>query len=508
MPTFLSTTNLIPVLAAQYPIGDHITFNKPIGLQADDVLIFVAGSQGSISEDHLTVITPGWSTIGSFLGDDNELLLVAAYRMTGSEGSTITVTFSEDMDANELIACVIAYRNARIPTELVVGEVNISGSIRVNCPSQIPPNIGDFYIGIVHDFDNFDTANNAPGNIRYNFAANDGGLILFDFVTTIYTPTGDQTVTMNTGSGLLSAFSIVLRDSALSADEQAMIDHSRNSLPRWLTSGVSSTLEWLHQYKTIFDTTLQQAKGWIYSTYLSYASGAALNQHAIDRGTTRQNAESDSALRERLRNISDALTEPALLFGVDSILDSTGILAQFRVQQYVTTGWNTVFQAKHTSSNGGFQTKLTLSLVSDGTNPPTLVENSITGSTIIHFSAGVTTRVAVENLVNSSSSFFIVETNSSSPSTVLTSSNAFTAHNFYLSRIVGLRRDRGHMHSNTHCHAFASRGYRMTGLARPSSYIFILPFGTTAATGSSVGEYLRKNGPGGYNYMIERRLNP
>ena len=39
-------------------------------------------------------------------------------------------------------------------------------------------------------------------------------------------------------------------------------------------------------------------------------------------------------------------------------------------------------------------------------------------------------------------------------------------------------------------------------------YIVILPYGTTAAMGEAVGEYLRQYGPAGYGYMVEIRANP
>jgi len=42
----------------------------------------------------------------------------------------------------------------------------------------------------------------------------------------------------------------------------------------------------------------------------------------VDRNTTRQAAETDEALRDRLRNVPDALTRPTLIAAIASILDA------------------------------------------------------------------------------------------------------------------------------------------------------------------------------------------
>lgn len=111
----------------------------------------------------------------------------------------------------------------------------------------------------------------------------------------------------------------------LSSEQQSLFDHARQALPRWLTRGKNAVLEWLHAYTQIFDSVRTQGQEWLDITYLDNATGAALDQHAFDRGTTRRENEDDDTLRERLRNITDAVTEPALKAAVDTILDANGL---------------------------------------------------------------------------------------------------------------------------------------------------------------------------------------
>lgn len=112
---------------------------------------------------------------------------------------------------------------------------------------------------------------------------------------------------------------------ALSAEAQALFDHARRSLPRWLTRGKNAALEWLYAFTEIFDLTRQQGQDWLDISYLEYASGAELDQHAADRGTSRRANEDDATLRERLRNVTDAITLPALKSAIDATLAANGI---------------------------------------------------------------------------------------------------------------------------------------------------------------------------------------
>lgn len=302
----------------------------------------------------------------------------------------------------------------------------------------------------------------------------------------------------------------------LSSEAQALFDHARNSLPRWLTGSALAALEWLYGFTEIFEEVRGQAKTWIDLTYLGTAAGAELDQHARDRGTTRRLGETDAVLRERLRNISDAVTEPALIDGVNKILaqNGDGMLAELIVKDYTVSGWNSKIQAYFTVAAGpiGFSygSDLTLTMVDDGTDPA-IIEGNVEGdpNIIIRFKAGTTTRSEVETLLNSGDLIQVIEF-SDSPSSVLTADDIFGPVNFTYPpcAVVTLRRDGAYCQTNGDCTAFMSRGYRIGHTGRPMAYIFILPYGTDAPTANAVAEYLRQYGPGGYIYYVERRLNP
>jgi hypothetical protein len=112
---------------------------------------------------------------------------------------------------------------------------------------------------------------------------------------------------------------------ALTAEQQALFDHARRSLPRWLTRGKTAVLEWLHAFTQTFDTIRAQGQDWLDITFFDNATGAELDQHALDRGTTRRSGESDATLRERLRNITDVVTEPALKTAIDALLAASSL---------------------------------------------------------------------------------------------------------------------------------------------------------------------------------------
>lgn len=285
----------------------------------------------------------------------------------------------------------------------------------------------------------------------------------------------------------------------LSSEAQSLFDHAKAAIPRWLTSAGSAALEWLFGFTEIMDEVRGQGQDWLDITLLENATGVELDQHASDRGTSRRAGESDAALRERLRNITDQLTEPALKAGVDAILEGN-FLAHFQVGLYTDSGWTTVLEEVGVDD----PTSLTLTMVDDGTNPPTLEEDG--NATTIHFDSGVTTRLDVENLITLESSFFGVLTSSDTPLAAMQAGDVFEDRHFYLSGVVCLRRDRGHCQTDGACTAFASRGYRMANHQRPMAYIFILPFGTDEATVNAVIEYLRQNGPAGYIYYVERQV--
>lgn len=113
----------------------------------------------------------------------------------------------------------------------------------------------------------------------------------------------------------------------LSAEAQALFDHARNSLPRWISNGKQAALEWLYGLVAMFDPVRTQAQSWLDGVYLNTATGRWLDQHAKDRDTTRRLNETDAVLRERLRQVEDSITDYALQRGINRILGKTVTLA-------------------------------------------------------------------------------------------------------------------------------------------------------------------------------------
>jgi hypothetical protein len=111
----------------------------------------------------------------------------------------------------------------------------------------------------------------------------------------------------------------------MTPEQQALFDHARASLPRWLTRGPRAALEWLYAFAASIGASQEQAAEWLAATYLGDATGKYLDQHARDRGTLRRENEPDDVLRERIRQIEDAVTEPAIIAGVNAILAGAGL---------------------------------------------------------------------------------------------------------------------------------------------------------------------------------------
>jgi hypothetical protein len=64
---------------------------------------------------------------------------------------------------------------------------------------------------------------------------------------------------------------------------------------------------------------------WLRMTYVLYADGAWLDQHAKDRGMARQSGESAASLRTRIRQVDPAVTPAAITEIVQAILTANGL---------------------------------------------------------------------------------------------------------------------------------------------------------------------------------------
>jgi hypothetical protein len=110
--------------------------------------------------------------------------------------------------------------------------------------------------------------------------------------------------------------------------------HALAALPQWLAKG-DRPFEEMEAFAEIFQRVDDQAVYWVDLSYINNADAGPpdwLNQHAKDRGTYRQLGESNAALRERLRNFSDAITPELIrdtlagLMTANSIVGTVGVL--------------------------------------------------------------------------------------------------------------------------------------------------------------------------------------
>lgn len=99
---------------------------------------------------------------------------------------------------------------------------------------------------------------------------------------------------------------------ALTAQQQALYDWAKAAVPRWLFDAGRSEEE-LNAFTLIFDQEKTSIDTLLAQTYILTATGVWLTQHALDRGSDRQDGESDATLRARLRVIQDALTRVPVL---------------------------------------------------------------------------------------------------------------------------------------------------------------------------------------------------
>lgn len=300
---------------------------------------------------------------------------------------------------------------------------------------------------------------------------------------------------------------------ALSTFAQGLFDHAKNSLPKWLTSGKRTASEWLYGFGEMFEPVYDLAAEWLSGTFITTAEGRWLDQHGKDRDTTRRLNETDEVFRERLRQIEDAVTDPALQFGINAIIGAS-VTLPFDSYIVISDEIN-ITERQIDVVAGTYTAREILNL---------LRANLYDGWTVSIHNARTTFRVrhpeTFEDLT-----FRVIWGNEEFRSAMGFDSNAIgsTSANwdtlidgFYrgyklsgFCAITHLRRDRAHMHIPGECNSFMSTGYRMTYVGRPAGYIALLPEnasdGTpiTEATANAVLEYLRQYGPAGYSAKVE-----
>ena len=294
---------------------------------------------------------------------------------------------------------------------------------------------------------------------------------------------------------------------ALTANEQELFDLAMRALPFWFRNDTRAA-EFVGEAAKIAGAARIQSDYWLGEQALILTADGIvglepdwLNQHALDRGTSRQEGESDAALRQRIRNVPDALTRPFLLTAVADVVEAageptTGIAMvelprdqAFLVDNVVDTGGGGTFTGPVSSEmtfdpdsafarvpfgiaspNGrNLKHMIEITLASSGGNNGLFEITSLDGGKVVYTNAAG---------VAGADGGMTWETRRR---------NSFDA------QYDGGRRD-----------AYYGRGYRI-GRKDVPTIITILPFGCTEPTRKSVAEMLRQKKGAGVVSIVECR---
>ena len=117
---------------------------------------------------------------------------------------------------------------------------------------------------------------------------------------------------------------------ALTAQEEELFQAALAVLPSWFQDD-KRVFEGLQSYAKIIGQGRAQIDFWVSQTFIDQAVGPTgaepdwLNSHARDRGTFRQENETDPALRVRIKSVADSLIRSALLAQAQAIIDAEAI---------------------------------------------------------------------------------------------------------------------------------------------------------------------------------------
>lgn len=296
----------------------------------------------------------------------------------------------------------------------------------------------------------------------------------------------------------------------LTADEQELLDFGVGALPDWVAPNdpiLTAAAKPMGAARAFGDYLFKQA-------LITTADGPTattpdwLNQHARDRGTSRQFGESNAALAARLRVVPDALTRPAILAAANAVLAAAGVLGTATLLEMPRDGaWLGTYQPITQPTPGGVFATLgaqtTFTPAGGGIGglsaqpawtPPTVFPGTRYQAVIASAGhSGNNGTFEITGLLGNS----LVYTNGAS-----VPDGGDTTATVTINRMDAL----GNV-TDGHARSYCNRGWRV-GQARPFELRLILPFGTDAGTAASVAESIRLKKAAGYVVAIEVRQHP
>lgn len=288
-----------------------------------------------------------------------------------------------------------------------------------------------------------------------------------------------------------------------SAEEQDLLTWLLSSIPRWFwldDPRFSSQELWASVVKSLVGVQ-RQGEDWVRDTFILTATDVWLNAHARDRDTGRQESESDSALRERLRTIPDVVTRPALLRTINQILVGSGITDEAAMLELPKDGaWLGTYLAM-----SGFGGTFTQVGTTTGFVPTTLPWPAppFQGVDVV---PPINYKLVISGAASAANDGTRVITGLDGDAALVTNGLGVAE----IDPIVTWRVDHYDQDDNLldgFGRSYCGRGWRCAR-RRPFRMIIILPFGTTAGIQASVEEAVRQQKAGGFAAIVERRLNP
>ncbi len=224
------------------------------------------------------------------------------------------------------------------------------------------------------------------------------------------------------------------------------------------------------------------------------------NQHAIDRGTSRQNGESTATLQERIRTTEAAITRPALLETAQGIVDASGVVGTVAIVELKRDGAHYGSYTEQSGTGGTFSN----------------VDGSMVFTPATPFAAPVEVNFPRSGMGGNPGISISGAAASANNGTYSVTNLYLNGVKFNNTGVIGIdptvswvlrKRDALANVLDNHSRSYFGRGYRMWQPV-PTKWVFILPYGTTAGTAAAVYEAVRQKKAAGQAIAVERRLNP
>jgi len=290
---------------------------------------------------------------------------------------------------------------------------------------------------------------------------------------------------------------------ALTLAEQELFDFGRGALPNWMRAHdeiLTATAKMMGMARTQLDYLFGQA-------LITTATGPTattpdwLNQHARDRGTSRQAGESDVVLQQRLRVIPDALTRQSILDAANAILVAAGVVGVAAMLELPRDGaWIGTYAAM-TGTGGTFAQTGTVSTFTPTALPwPT---PPFQDPAVIPVRGH---RLVIAGAANAGNNGTRTITSLAGNGAVVANAGGVAGADATVTWTVQRLDGLGNV-TDGNARSYIGRGWRIAS-SRPLKIVVILPFGTDAGTQASIEEAIRTKKAAGFAVIVERRLVP